>query len=809
MQGHHAMDAAGLGSDYRIGEWLIEPRVARASNGDQSVTFTPEQLQVLTALAERRGEAVPHRTLRTLVWPGQPCAEEKLREVIGALRKIFGDRPRHHRYIASVGHEAYALIAHYERVEPATPPSDASQEPAGWAARLYRLLAELRRRNVIKVTASYLFGMWIVLQVAEVTFAPLRFPEWWATALTILAILGLPIVVVTAWVYEITPAGLVLDPGVDGVGKVRLPRPRRSIAPVILAGVTLMAGVTGFAWWRTLEEPAEAATNAAARPRAGPPSIAVLPLVDMSPAGGSAYLGDGLSEELATRLLQIPGLRVAARTSAFEFKGKNIDIRRIGQALDVSHVLEGSVRRDGDSVRVTVQLIDTRTGFHVWAGNFDRSWRNLLTVQDDIANSVTAALRLVLQEEKDDDNERRTRTLDGRALDPYLTGLALLRKPSDESSLRQAESAFRQSIAFDPGFAGAHAGLCRVLAREYGRTKDATVLQQAEDACRTALQLDGSLIDTERALAALQVASGAFEHAIATYTGLTQRDPSDADYLIGLAEAYDGAGRPREAEANYRRAVAVDPSYAEAHTALATFLFKRGNVAEVIVALRKATELAPTSARVWSNLGGALQMAGDIEGAAAAYQRSLQLEPSKEAYSNLGTLQYFSGRFEEAAATLQRAAVLGAHDQQIHGNLADALWWIPGRREEAVATYRRAIGLAEGDLVVTPRDPVLKAQLGYYYGRVGDLERSRRYLDEAVAVGPDVAYVQYYRAVAAVDRGDRATGLEAVAQLIKLGYPAAMIRSGPEFRSVMNDPAYRQLTEPGAGHSTQGQQGGK
>jgi TolB-like protein/Flp pilus assembly protein TadD len=529
----------------------------------------------------------------------------------------------------------------------------------------------------------------------------------------------------------------------------------------------------------------------------------------MSPAGGNAYLGDGLSEELSTRLAQIPGLRVAARTSAFGFKGKNIDIRKIGQSLDVTHVLEGSVRRDGDAVRVTVQLIDTRTGYHVWAGNFDRSWRNLLTVQDDVANSVTAALRLVLQEGSDEANVRRTRALDGRALDPYLTGLALLRKPTDESSLRQAETAFRQSIAFDTEFAGAHAGLCRVLAREYERTKDAILLPSAEEACRTALQLDASLIDTERALGDLQGASGAFDKAIVTYSGLIERDPRDADLHIGLAEAFEGAGRIGEAEASYRHAVAIDPSYSEAHTSLASFLFKHGMLAEAVVALRRATQLAPTSARVWSNLGGALQMAGDNAGAADAFKRSLQLEPSKEAYSNLATMQYYDGQYAEAAANFERAVTLGEHDQSVRGNLADALWLVPDKRQEAIATYRRAIGLAEAELAVTRDDAMLKAQLGYYYGRVGDLERSRRYLDAAVAAGPDELYVQYYRAVAAVDRGDRATGLDAMSQLLRLGYSAAMIRSGPEFRAVMNDPAYRKLTESGEKRTGQNSSGGK
>jgi Flp pilus assembly protein TadD len=253
--------------------------------------------------------------------------------------------------------------------------------------------------------------------------------------------------------------------------------------------------------------------------------------------------------------------------------------------------------------------------------------------------------------------------------------------------------------------------------------------------------------------------------------------------------------------------VAEDPSYSEAQTALASYLFERGRVTEAITALRKATELAPSSARVWSNFGGILAAAGDTAEAERAYKRSLQLEPSGAGYSNLATLQYYRGQFAEAAATYERAVALGEHDQTLHGNLADALWWTPGRRTEAIAVYRRAIALAEADLGVTPEDPTLRAQLGYYYGRVGNLDQSRRYLDAAVASGPEVAYVQYYRAVAAVDRGDRATGLQALAQMIRLGFTATMIRNAPEFAAVLQDPGYRQLVEAAAEKPQQGTQG--
>ena len=517
----------------------------------------------------------------------------------------------------------------------------------------------------------------------------------------------------------------------------------------------------------------------------------------MSPAGGNAYLGDGLSEELSTKLAQIPGLRVAARTSAFEFKGRNLDVRKIGQSLGVRHVLEGSVRRDGDSVRVTVQLIDTATGYHVWAGNFDRAWRDVLVLQDEIAVSVTDALQVVLKDKDPGQRAEELHQIDTRAIDPYLAGLAALRQPGDASRLKIAELSFKRALEVDPEFAGAYAGLCRTYARQYERTHDPAPLVAADGVCRKSLELDASQVETEKARASMAVVAGRFDSAAEAYRGLLNRNPQDADAHIGLGDALDGMGESAEAEASYRRAISAEPAYWGAHAALATYLFQRGKIDEATAALRKVTALVPSSAHAWSNLGGALQMEGDFSKALEAYDHSLRLEPSKEAYSNLATSYFYLGRFAEAVANYERAAELGEHDHNVHGNLGDALWQIDSRRGDAIAQYRRAILLAETELEAKPSDSTLRAQLGYYYGRVGEQDQSRRYLAEALAAGPEMLYVQYFVGVSAADKGDREAALRAVSELVRLGYPQSLLRSAPEFRSLLQDAEYRKMTGAG------------
>jgi TolB-like protein/tetratricopeptide (TPR) repeat protein len=620
--------------------------------------------------------------------------------------------------------------------------------------------------------------MWIVLQVAEVTFEPLRLPEWWMTALTILAVLGLPIVVVLAWSYEITPGGIVLDEGSEA--GVRLPRARRAIAPAMVAGVTLMSAVTGVAWWQSIEAPVTQATEP---PEPGQRSVAVLPLVDMSPAGGNTYLGDGLSEELSARLAQIPGLRVAARTSAFEFKGRNLDVRRIGQALGVRHVLEGSVRRDGDNLRVTVQLIDASNGYHVWAGSYDRAWRDVITIQNDIAQSVTEALRIVMADDTVVASADDSATADVRAFDPYLAGLALLRQSGDLSRLKEAERQFGQAVAIAPSFSRAHAGLCQVRLRIYDRIRDPAYVTGAEESCRRALDLDPALVETEKALGALYLSSGRTSEAERIYLAFVARAPQDADGHIGLGRALEKLGKHDAAEAAFRAAVQAEPAFFGAYSALGGFLLARGKMDEAIDAFREVTELAPSSASAHTNLGAALQMQGDLQGAVAAYRRSLALEPSSGAYSNLGTLQYFLQEYAEAAANYERAIAMAGQDQSLWGNFADALWQMPGRRDEAIGMYRRAIALGQRELESNPDDGLLLAQLGYYHGRAGDLEKSRDYLSRA-ATTPQDGYMVYYATVAAADRGDLEAARRAAAEAVRLGYPQSLLGVDPSLKML-------------------------
>jgi len=776
------MDAADLQAGFRLGEWLVEPRESRISGPTGVVRLEQTDIALLLALVREHGEAVDRESLRRAAWPVDGGSDQLLRQGIRRLRETLGGSIRDRRYIVSAAQGGFALIAHCEPRVAAAAPSAAAHAavPADAGSGLHAFLTELRRRNVHKVVGAYVVGMWAVLQVADVTFEPLELPGWWMKALTILAVVGLPIVTVLAWSYEITPGGIVLDS--NRPAGMKLPRARRALAPALVAGVSLMAAVTGYAWWRTIGETAD---SVASTDRVLPDaqSIAVLPFVDMSPSDVAGYLGDGLSEELSSDLAKLPGMRVAARTSAFAFKGQDRDVRDIGQQLGVRYVLEGSVRRDGDRVRVTAQLIDASTGFHAWTESYDRPWQDLVQIQQDISGAIAQQLHSVITPELAQ-QLRRSPTADPRAYDFYLAGLSQLRRGEGMNQIAEATDLFRRSLEYDPKFARAQAGLCEAGILQYQRTNATEYVHDAEAACRAALEADATLKETELALARLYVISGRHEQAEAVYRSLLRRAPRDAEVHIGLGRALARTGRIEDAERSFREAIIVEPGYWTAHNALGTFLIERGRNAEAAEAFERVTELAPRNPFGFNNLGAARVAEGDLDGSAHAFEQSIAIEPSRSAYSNVGTLYYFLGRLEEAVTMYGKALEMAPDDFILWGGRADTLWFLPEQRERARQDYRRAAALAERALEVDATDAETWAALGFFYGRLGEPERSQRYVSRALELGPDIPYVHYYAAVAAADRGDREEAARLVRLALQHGYSKVLVSADPALRDI-------------------------
>ena len=315
--------------------------------------------------------------------------------------------------------------------------------------------AELRRRNVFRVAAAYVVVGWLLTEVLTTLLPAFGAPDWMSRAVMLIFALGFLPTIVLSWVYEITPEGIRKDHEVDREAAVRAPR---SFKLELLVIGTVIVGVILISVVGSRTDIAMTATNA---PVVDDASVAVLPFVNLSGSNDNQYFSDGLTETLLHMLTQYADLKVAARTSSFAFRDSNLTIKDIARALEVAHVLEGSVQRSGDRVRITAQLIRASDGFHVWSSNFDRTVEDIFAIQDEIAAEVGSALSLSLLGDAGTSRVAATSTQNADAYDIYLQALES-RSTFSYEGLRAAESLLKGALAIDPDFLEAKVELAAV-----------------------------------------------------------------------------------------------------------------------------------------------------------------------------------------------------------------------------------------------------------------------------------------------------------------------------------------------------------
>ncbi len=493
------------------------------------------------------------------------------------------------------------------------------------------------------------------------------------------------------------------------------------------------------------------------------------------------YLGDGLAEELQHRLSRVAGLRVAARRSAFAFKGKDVDIRGIADALDVSYVVEGSIRRQGDLVKVNAALVERVTGKNRWSNSYTSSG-DFLAVEDKIGTQVLAALERVLGVDARGVPVPR-RSGDIAAYDLYLQGLSYLRKPKSARTLDAAEQLFQRSLAEESDFARAQAGLCQTRVERFLLERVPAHVAAAEEACTRAQDRDPAAFEVHEALGSLRLVTGDSAEAEASYRRALAIVPESPDALIGLAAALAEGGDPELAERTLESAIAAQPRYTATHVEYGSFLFRQGRARDAIAPWQRAAVLEPDNPSAFNNLGVAYLYAGDFKKAADAFSNSLAIEPTRSGYSNTGTGLYYNGKFSEAAEMFRKATELAPADHRPWGNLADALHF-GGHPAEARKAYDRALSLAERELAINPKHAVNQAQAAYYASRLGNRNRARQCIDNALAEGGSDNEAFLYVGLAELGLGDEASAVRHVRRARDLGYPEVFLKSAPELDAI-------------------------
>ncbi len=437
---------------------------------------------------------------------------------------------------------------------------------------------ELKRRNVIRVGALYLVGAWLLLQLTDVLSSLLPVPEWTGSLVFLLLAVGFFPVMLFAWVYEMTPEGLRRESDIDRSNSITATTGHK-INTVII--VLLVLAIGGMVADRLIPEttvvPDEAEAEVATA-ASDDTSIAVLPFADLSADKDQQYFTDGLSEELLNLLVRVDGLRVASRTSSFAYRDSTLGIPDISKALNVGHVLEGSVRKDGDRIRITAQLIEAGTDSHLWSENFDRELVDIFSIQDEIANAIVGALagQLNLGDDKAVVVEAATDNLD--AYEMYLAARELYINRIDIS---ESIRLLRAAIELDPNFARAWEGLAaaEVIGDAWLVDDGIDHLALAEEAANRALELNPDLSMPMAVLAILlNTRDKDIVASLELYEEAIARDPKNTTAWLWKGILFDHAGFMDEAIEAFQQCLAIDPGYLNCKQIMAKSYLSKGDV---------------------------------------------------------------------------------------------------------------------------------------------------------------------------------------------------------------------------------------
>jgi TolB-like protein/Flp pilus assembly protein TadD len=490
------------------------------------------------------------------------------------------------------------------------------------------LFAELKRRNVLRAAAFYAAAAWLLVQVATQVFPFFDMPNWTVRWIVIAVLIGFPFAMVFAWFYEFTPQGLKRESEIEhspSIERITGKKVDRWIIAMLAFAVVLL--LTNNYILRTRGTGAGEAVSTK--------SIAVLPFVNMSGDAQTDYFSDGITDEILNALAQIPGLKVAGRTSAFAFKGKAQDLRKIGETLGVANVLEGSVQRSGDDVRITAQLIDTRDGYHRWSQKYDRKLTSIFEVEDEISKAIAKELQVALGGDVQAPLVKQA-TGDPKAHELYLK--ALTQMSGRGAGLVTATQSFEEAVALDPGYAAGWAGLSQTyeLLPWYDLAPWLSSLAKAEAAARRALALDPGLAEAHTALANVQ------------------RDR--LDFVL--------------AEKEYRQALTLGPGSAETRNQFAQLLGALGRFEEAIEQARVAVELDPIAPAPRYILGVSLSCAHRQADAIAEFDKVMAKAPDfLFGRYHLAFAYLFDGNYAEAEGQARGAATAGGEDPDVIATL--------------------------------------------------------------------------------------------------------------------------------------------
>ena len=558
------------------------------------------------------------------------------------------------------------------------------------------LFAELKRRNVYKVAVAYAVVAWVLIQAASIFFPAFDAPPWVMKIFIIVIIFGFPMALIFSWAFEITPEGIKLESEIEPSKSIKQ-RTGRKIVAVTIALAVLAAGLFVYQlvgrdrWARRFNlETAEGGRPGGASIPADQKSIAVLPFVNMSADKNDEYLSDGMTEELINVLAKVPGLRVPGRTSCFAFKAKNEgDIfRKVGDQLHVGTVLEGSVRKAGDKLRVTAQLINVRDGYHLWSKDYDGDVKDILNFQSNVAEQVVQALQVKLGGEAERVLAKKP-TENPEAHRLYLLGRYEFAKYT-QTGWNNAIRYYEQALKLDPNYALAYCGLADNYAYMGSVVMpEKEAIAKEKEFAQKALELDPELAETHMSFALALVAAYDWRNGLKEFDRTLELNPNLAFAYELQSWTLNGLGRFDEAIAKTKKAVELDPLNPFFQMSLSFYQYWARQYDNAIAQARKTLEMDPNSTIARVLLGLSFLKKGDTGGAIAELQKTKAPDPGAWYQGFLGYAYAVSGDRAKAEQALRELEEL-AKRQYVSPTAFVTIYLGLGEKEKALDSLEKA-----------------------------------------------------------------------------------------------------------------------
>ena len=522
--------------------------------------------------------------------------------------------------------------------------------------KIDNFFAELKRRNVYKVAVAYAVVAWLLIQAASIFLPAFDAPPWVMKIFIIVIIFGFPVALIFSWAFEFTPEGIKLESEVEPNQSIARRTGRKIVALTITVAV-LAAGLFAYQLIRSNPQGSKSSEPAPISNK----SIAVLPFDNLSRDPDNAYFSEGIQDEILTRLAKIAELKVISRTSTQRFKSSPNDLKQIAQQLGVANILEGSVQKAGDQVRVNVQLIEAATDAHLWAESYDRKLTDIFAVESEIARTVAETLKAKLTGSAE-------RVLAARPTDNpeahqlYLRGRYFWNRRTEEN-IKKALGYFQQAIEQDPSYALAYAGLadCYALMPNYSERPPKEDIQRALAAAHRALEFDDSSAEAHTALANTLVDDLQLPEAEREFKRAIALNPNYATAHQWYGECLQAEGRSEEALVQLKLAHELDPLSLIINSVYGSVLGTAGHHDEAVQQLHRTLEMDPTFGPAQLMLGQVLEDKGNLAEATAAYEKARDMAPTPIRQAMLACVYARTGRLEDAGKILADLTSHSAH----------------------------------------------------------------------------------------------------------------------------------------------------